>query len=76
MRCYRSLKSHKQYILIEQDFKNVEIYERNENGRWIAKIYDEEEDVMKIGDCEISMTDLYFKVDIIEPNSASDTPPQ
>ena len=72
LRCYRSLKSLKQYILVEQDFKNIEIYERDENGRWVAKIYEEEEDVLKMGDCEIAINDIYLKVDLIEPNAVSD----
>ena len=72
LRCYRTLQSLKQYIIIEQDYKNVEIYERDENGRWSSKIMEEENDVLKIGVCEISMDDLYLKVEIIEPNSTSD----
>ena len=72
LRCYRSLKSLKQYILVEQDFKNIEIYESDEKGRWVAKIYEEEEDVLKMGDCEIAINDIYLKVDLIEPNAVSD----
>ena len=72
LRCYRSLESLKQYILVEQDFKNIEIYERDEKGRWVAKIYEEDDDVLKMGDCEIAINDIYLKVDLIEPNAVSD----
>jgi Uma2 family endonuclease len=72
-RCFRKIKSLKQYVLVDQDFKNIEIYERDEKGRWAAKLYEEEDDVLKIGDCEISINDIYLKVDLIEPNAASDS---
>ena len=72
-RCYRKLKSLKQYVLVDQDFKYIEIYERNEKGRWVANVYEEEDDMLKIGDCEIYLNDIYLKVDLIEPNAASDS---
>ena len=75
LRCYRKIKSLKQYVIADQDFKSIQIYERDEKGRWASKLYEEEEDVLKIGDCEISLNDIYLKVDLIEPNAASDSPP-
>jgi Uma2 family endonuclease len=75
LRCYRKIKSLKQYVIVEQDFKSIEIYERDEKGRWASKLYEEEDDVLKIGDCEIAINDIYLKVDLIEPNAASDSSP-
>lgn len=75
LRCYRKIKSLKQYVIADQDFKNIEIYERDEKGRWFSKIYEEDDDVIKIGDCKIPLNDIYLKVDLIEPNAASDSPP-
>ena len=72
LRCYRRLKSLNQYVIVEQDFINVEIYEKDETGRWISKIYEDENDVILINGCEIPLKEVYLKVEIIEPNSTSD----
>ena len=71
MRCYRKIPSLKQYILVEQDFKMIEVFERDNNKRWTAKIFEEEDDILKIGDCEIPLKEIYYKVEFIEPDSAS-----
>ncbi len=49
----------------------LEVFERDENQRWIAKIYEEEDDIVQIGDCEIPLKEIYYKVEFIEPDSAS-----
>ena len=71
LRCYRRLSSLKQFVIIEQDFIFIEIYEQDETGRWTAKIYDEENDIIQLNDCIISVKEIYHKVDLIEPDSAS-----
>ena len=71
LRCYRRLKSLNQYVIVEQDFINVEIYEKDETGRWISKIYEDENDVILINGCEIPLKEVYLKVEFIEPTSVS-----
>ena len=71
LRCYRRFSSLKQYVTIEQDFIFIEIYEQDETGRWTAKIYDEENDKIQLDDCIISVKEIYHKVELIEPDSAS-----
>ena len=71
LRCYRRFSSLKQYVIIEQDFIFIEIYEQDETGRWTAKIYDEENDKIQLDDCIISVKEIYHKVELIEPDSAS-----
>ncbi len=61
-RSYRKIKSLKQYILVEQDFKMVEIGEMDVDNRWKATIYEEEDDIVKIGDYEISLNDIYHNI--------------
>lgn len=71
LRCYRRFLSLKQYVIIEQDFIFIVIYEQDETGRWTAKIYDEENDKIQLDDCIISVKEIYHKVELIEPDSAS-----
>ncbi len=71
LRCYRRFSSLKQYVIIEQDFIFIEIYEQDETGRWTAKIYDEENDKIQLDNCTISVKEIYHKVELIEPDSAS-----
>ena len=71
LRCYRRFSSLKQYVTIEQDFIFIEIYEQDETGRWTAKIYDEENDKIQLDDCVIDVKEIYHKVELIEPDSAS-----
>ena len=71
LRCYRRFSSLKQYVIIEQDFIFIQIYEQDETGRWTAKIYDEENDEIQLDDCIISVKEIYHKVEFIEPDAAS-----
>jgi Uma2 family endonuclease len=72
LRCYRKLKSLKQYVIVEQDFINLEVYEQDENGRWISKIYEEEDDTVLLNDCELLLKDLYWKVEFPTPERISE----
>ena len=73
LKCYRKIPSLKQYVIIEQDSKSVQVYEYdNVAKRWIAKVYEEDGDTVRIGDCDIPLDEIYFKVDLIEANQQSD----
>ncbi|MDZ7878383.1 MAG: Uma2 family endonuclease [Saprospiraceae bacterium] len=73
LKCYRKIPSLKQYIIVEQDSKNVQVYEYDTAAkRWIAKVYEEDGDTVKIGDCDIPLDEIYLKVDLIQPNQQSD----
>ena len=72
LRCYRRLASLKQYLIIEQDFKNIEVYEPNINKNWTSRIYEDEGDVIKIGGCKISIDDIYKRVEFAKAESKSD----
>ena len=62
-RCYRKLKSLNQYVLIWHDFKLVDVFEKDINNRWGVIIYEEDDDIIKIGDCEIPISEIYHKID-------------
>ena len=63
-KCYRTIPSLKQYIIVDQDTKFVEVYERSEDGHWFSEIYSDDDDMVKIGDCQILLKDIYQLKDI------------
>jgi Uma2 family endonuclease len=71
-KCYRTIPSLNQYIIVDQDTKFVEVYERSDNGHWFSEIYFDDDDVVKIGDCQILLKDIYHKVELSEGESKSD----
>ena len=62
--CYKQIPSLKQYILVSQKSKGVEIRNRTENDNWQHEILGSETEKIQIGDCEISFKDIYHKVTI------------
>jgi Uma2 family endonuclease len=65
-KCYRRIPSLKQYVLVHQKEKFIEIREKEENGRWYSDYYyleaGEEDLELTIGDCKISFNAIYRKV--------------
>jgi Uma2 family endonuclease len=64
MKCYRELTSLQQYILISQDEKNVETVTRipDKEDTWETVIRKKDEQIVKIGDCDINLSEIYRKV--------------
>lgn len=63
LHCYKTLSSLKQYVLVSQDEKRVEIYNRhNGSDEWLYTDYVKDEQTVKIGECAISIKDIYVKV--------------
>lgn len=61
---YRLLESLNQFILIHQDRVQVEVFSRDDAGRWESVIYNEEIDVFEVlGGCQVSLGELYERVD-------------
>jgi Uma2 family endonuclease len=72
-KCYHKIPSLKQYVLVEQDSKSIEVHEYDTiKKQWISTWYDENSDTVIIGDCEIPIDEIYYKVDLIEGDSKSD----
>ena len=66
LKYYRQIPSLKQYVIVEQDFKSVEIYEYDKDSkRWGSILYEDEGDIVRIADCDIPLDEIYFKVDLI-----------
>jgi Uma2 family endonuclease len=62
MQCYLELTSLQQYILIDSKKIYTQDYHKTNSGDWLLKITKNEQDKIKIQDCEISLKDIYRKV--------------
>ena len=63
-RCYKKIKSLKQYIIIAQKEPYILIFNRTEKeDEWLHVSLDNEESVLKILDCEIKLQDIYENVE-------------
>ena len=63
-RCYKKIKSLKQYIIISQKEPYILIFNRTEKeDEWLHVSLDNEESVLKILDCEIKLQDIYENVE-------------
>ncbi len=61
-RYYKNIPSLRQIVFVSQKEKHVRILER-EGERWIDTEFYEECDVMKIGDCDVPLAEVYWKVE-------------
>lgn len=73
-RCYKKLKSLQQIIYVSQDEKYIRTLIKTENDRiWNEIEYFEEDEKVTVGDCEIAIKDIYYRVDFDNlPGQASD----
>jgi len=64
MRCYLTLPSLQQYVLIDSESFDVSTYLRNNENEWLLRIFKSQSEKIKIGNCEIVIEDIYKKVKI------------
>lgn len=62
MRCYLTLPSLQQYVLIHSESFDVSTYLRNKENEWLLKIFKNPSEKIKIGNCEIALAEVYKKV--------------
>ncbi|WP_373513172.1 Uma2 family endonuclease [Persicitalea sp.] len=62
--CYQTLESLKEYVLVSTKKRKIEVFARNTPHEWTLRIYDEENPLVKIGDCEIELADIYRMVSL------------
>ena len=60
-RCYKKIPCLRQIVFVSQKEKHIRMLER-EGERWIDTEFYEEGDVIKIGDCEVPLGEVYWKV--------------
>ena len=63
--CYQTLQSLKEYVLVVSKKKQVEVFRRLNDNEWILHIYSEKDNLVKIGNCEVLLDDIYNKVNIL-----------
>jgi Uma2 family endonuclease len=63
--CYQTLQSLKEYVLVASTKKQVEVFRKHNHNEWILHIYDENDNLVKIGNCEISLDDIYNNVEMV-----------
>jgi Uma2 family endonuclease len=61
-RCYKTLKSLQQYVLISSEKVLIDSYERTEDDFWLLKSAEDLEKEIKIADCKVLLRDIYRKV--------------
>lgn len=62
--CNRYTLSLKEYVLVASTKKQVEVFRRHNHNEWILHIYDENDNLVKIGNCEVSLDDIYNNVEM------------
>lgn len=61
-RCYRTLPSLEQYVLVSSTEKQVETFTKQDDKHWLMTIAREPEDKIKISSCEFAVGEIYRKV--------------
>jgi Uma2 family endonuclease len=63
---YRKMESLREYLLIEPDRLQIDIYTRREDGVWLLGDANRDEDVLELDSigCRVSMGDLYRNIDL------------
>ncbi len=74
LNCYRKLDSLRQYVLISQDEKFIEILKRDSESEksWTTYFYEEGDGAVQIGDCKMLLEDIYHKVELVQAEQKSD----
>ncbi|MEZ6086553.1 MAG: Uma2 family endonuclease [Pirellulaceae bacterium] len=70
---YRQIASLEHYLLIAQDRVHIELYSRQDLGSWVLSEYGSPDEVISLAalDCELTVADIYLKVDFSEPSAAT-----
>jgi Uma2 family endonuclease len=63
--CYQTLQSLKEYVLVASKKKQVEVFRRFNENEWILHIYSEKDNLVKIGNCQVLLEDIYNKVNLL-----------
>lgn len=61
-RCYRTLPSFGQYVLVDSTERLVETFTKQDDKHWLMTIAREPDEKVKIGSCEFLVEEIYKKV--------------
>ena len=65
MECYFTLESLQEYWLVDSESVSVKSYKRNPENDWILHLSKNPDEVLKIGQCEVLLKDIYLKTDLL-----------
>ena len=65
MECYFTLESLQEYWLIDSESISVKSYKRTTENDWILHLSKNPDEVLKIGECEVLLKDIYLKTDLL-----------
>ena len=70
---YRTIESLAEYLLVAQDRVHVDLYTRQQEGRWVLSEASRLEDALELRSigCHLALADLYEKVDLSGPPHAA-----
>ncbi|MBL8234405.1 MAG: Uma2 family endonuclease [Bryobacterales bacterium] len=63
---YREIPSLREYVLVAQDAMSVEVFAKDEQGRWVLTEYSKPEEVFRIASVDFAMplAELYARVEL------------
>ena len=63
---YQNLPSLLHYVLVDQNYLQVDHYQRKDNNQWLLSVLNKEDDCLVIEqlDISVSLADIYAKVDL------------
>jgi len=65
MECYFTLESLQEYWLVDSESVSVKSYKRTAENDWILHLSKNPDEVLKIGQCEVLLKDIYLKTDLL-----------
>jgi len=65
MERYFTLESLQEYWLVDSESVSVKSYKRTTENDWILHLSKNPDEVLKIGECEVLLKDIYLKTDLL-----------
>lgn len=63
--CYKTIPTFREYVLVSSKKKKVEVVQKLSEPEWLSHTYTENDESVRIGNCEILMSDIYNKVEFV-----------
>ncbi|MBL8234404.1 MAG: Uma2 family endonuclease [Bryobacterales bacterium] len=66
---YREIPSLREYVLVAQDAMSVEVFAKDEQGRWVLTEYSKPDEIFRLASVDFAMplAELYARVEFPEP---------
>ncbi len=57
--CYKTIPSFREYVLVSSSRKKVEVIKKLNEAEWLSHTYNDGDESVLIGECQILMSDIY-----------------